>query len=158
MANWTLVGGPVCGTIVTMEAAPTTRTETTGTQVKPRDLTGGLLLFVAVAQIVPGLVAFVAPGGFYDTFAPYPPENHHVLRDVGSWQIALGLAALVAVRRTSWRVPMLAILTVQYGLHTISHLIDVGNSDPSWNGPVELALLAGATVIVGAFFFRERSR
>jgi hypothetical protein len=134
-----------------MEAAPTTRAQT-------RDVTGGLLLFVAAAQILPGLLAFLAPGGFYDTLAPYPPENDHVLRDVGSWQIALGLAALVAVRRHSWRVPMLAILTVQYGLHAVSHLIDVGNSDPSWNGPVELALLVGATLIVGAFFVRERSR
>ena len=123
-----------------------------------RDLTGALLLLVAAAQILPGLIAFFAPGVFYDQFAPYPPENHHVLQDVGSWQVALGLAALVAARRPSWRVPMLAILVVQYTLHTISHLIDVGESDPSWNGPVVLALQAVLTALLVAALVAERRR
>src|SRR4051812_35730017 len=109
MANWTLVPGPVRGTIAMMEAASTVRAQT-------RDPTRILLLVVAAAQILPGLFAFLAPAGFYDALAPYPPENHHILRDVGSWQIALGIAAIAAARRPSWRVPMLAILTVQYGL------------------------------------------
>jgi hypothetical protein len=130
----------------------------TAEAARPGDATGALLLFVAAAQILPGLLAFLWPAGFYDALAPYPPENDHILRDVGTWQIALGIAAAVAAWRPSWRVPMLAILTVQYGLHSISHLIDVGNSDPSWNGPVVLALQVGATAILAAFLVRERAR
>jgi uncharacterized membrane protein len=119
------------------------------------DLTGIVLGVVAAAQVLAGLLGFLAPGAFYDLVAPFPPENHHVLRDVGSWQIALGLAAAVAVRRRSWRVPMLAILTLQYALHAISHLIDVGDADPSWIGPAELVLLAVAALALAGLLIRE---
>jgi hypothetical protein len=131
-----------------MPAGAETRTSTT-------DLTGIVLGVVAAAQVLPGLLAFVAPGAFYDLVAPFPPENHHVLRDVGSWQIALGLAAAVAVRRHSWRVPMLAVLTLQYALHAISHLIDVGDSDPAWIGPAELVALTIAALALAGLLVRE---
>jgi hypothetical protein len=131
-----------------MPAGAETRTSTT-------DLTGIVLGVVAATQVLPGLLAFVAPGAFYDLVAPFPPENHHVLRDVGSWQIALGLAAAVAVRRHSWRVPMLAILTLQYALHAISHLIDVGDSDPAWIGPAELVALTIAALALAGLLVRE---
>jgi hypothetical protein len=51
---------------------------------------------------------------------------------------------------------MLAILVVQYGLHSVSHLIDVGDSDPSWNGPVVLAFEVGVTALLAALLVRER--
>jgi hypothetical protein len=119
------------------------------------DLTGIVLGVVAAAQVLPGLLAFVAPGAFYDLVAPFPPENQHLIRDVGSWQIALGLAAAVAVRRASWRVPMLAIPTLQYGLHTISHLIDIGDAEPAWIGPAEFVILAVATLALAGLLVRE---
>jgi hypothetical protein len=64
-----------------------------------------MLLSVGVAQLLPGLLAFLAPGAFYDAIGPYPPENDHYIKDVGTWQIALGVAALgaVAARRGACR-------------------------------------------------------
>jgi hypothetical protein len=31
----------------------------------------------------------------------------------------------------SWRAPVLAILAVAFALHTISHLIDIGDTEPA---------------------------
>jgi uncharacterized membrane protein len=120
------------------------------------DLTATVLLVVAAAQLLPGLLAFLAPGAFYDLLAPYPPENAHLVKDLGAWQIALGAAALLAARRPTWRVPMLGVLALQYALHTVSHAIDVNASDPSWNGPAVLALQALATLVLLALLVKER--
>lgn len=128
------------------------------TRRKRNDVVDVVLLVVAAQQILLGLFALIAPGAFYDTIAPYPPENDHFLKDVGSWQVALGAAALYAVRRPAWRAPMLAILALQYGLHAISHAIDVGQSEPEWQGPVALVLLVAATLALAGLFLRERRR
>ncbi|HWT94299.1 MAG TPA: DUF4345 family protein [Solirubrobacteraceae bacterium] len=126
-------------------------------RARPRaDLTTTVLLVVAAAQLLPGVIALVAPGAFYDLLAPYPPENAHLSKDLGAWQIALGAAALLAARRPDWRAPMLAVLALQYGLHTISHVIDVGGSDPAWNGPAVLTLQALATLVLLALLLKER--
>ncbi len=126
-----------------------------GAPARATDLTGLVLGVVGLTQLVPGVLAFVAPGAFYDTLAPFPPQNDHILRDVGSWQIALGLAALLAIRRPSFRVPMLGVLTLQFALHAISHLIDMDDPDPSWLGPVEFATLVAGTLLIGGLFLKE---
>ena len=126
-----------------------------GASARATDLTALVLGVAGITLLVPGLLAFLAPGAFYDTLAPFPPQNDHILRDVGAFQVALGLAALLAIRRPAMRVPMLGVLTAQFALHTISHLIDVGDSDPAYVGPVELALLASATLLIGGLFVKE---
>lgn len=129
-------------------APPRTRART--------DVTTTVLYVVAAAQLLPGLLAFLAPGAFYDLLAPYPPENEHLSKDLGAWQIGLGAAALIAARRPAWRVPMLGVLALQYGLHTVSHAIDVSGSDPAWNGPAVLVLQALATLVLLALLMKER--
>ena len=122
------------------------------------DLVGAVLVVAGLAQILPGILAFVAPGGFYDALAGYPPENDHFIRDLGSWQIALGAAALFAARRPAWRTPMLAILALQYALHTVSHVVDVGDTDPAWQGPFALVVQLAGVAVLGGLFLRERAR
>ncbi len=123
------------------------------------DAADAMLLTVGVAQLLPGLLAFLAPGAFYDAIGPYPPENDHYIKDVGTWQIALGVAALSAVRRDpAWRTPVLALLTLQYALHAISHLIDVGEPDPAWQGPFALIGLSLAAVLLAGLVVKERGR
>jgi predicted anti-sigma-YlaC factor YlaD len=116
------------------------------------------LLIVAATQLGLGALAFLAPGAFYDAIASYPPENAHFLKDVGSWQVALGAAALYAVRRPAWRAPMLGILAIQYTLHAISHLIDVDVPDPAWQGTFALVTQALGAVVLAALFLKERAR
>ena len=115
------------------------------------------LVVVGLAQLLPGLLAFLAPGAFYDVLAGFPPRNDHFLRDVGSWQIALGAIALFGARRPAWRQPLLALLALQYLLHGISHLVDVGDSDPAWQGPFALAVQVLGFVVLTALFLRERN-
>ena len=117
-----------------------------------------VLTIVGVTQIASGVLAFVAPGAFYDLVAGYPPENHHFLKDVGSWNVALGGLALYGARRADWRVPLLGFLAVQYVLHTISHVIDAGDSDPGWHSTFALITQGLAAVVLIALFLRERSR
>jgi hypothetical protein len=131
-------------------AAPAQRT-------KP-DLVDTALLVVGTTQVVLGALAFLAPGVFYDLIASYPPDNAHFLKDIGSWQFALGAAALYAARRPAWRVPMLGILAIQYTLHTISHLIDLDVADPAWQGTFALVTQGIGAVVLVALFLRERAR
>ena len=56
---------------------------------------------------------------------------------------------LVAVRRVSWRVPVLFLVAVQYALHSLNHLLDVGEAHPGRLGPANLATLVAATVLLG---------
>lgn len=117
-----------------------------------------VLLVAGLAQLLPGLMAFLAPGAFYDQIAAYPPENAHFIKDLGSWQIALGAAALVAVRRPAWRAPMLGLLALQVGLHAISHVIDVDRAEQAWQGVSAIVLQAVGFLVLAALFVRERGR
>lgn len=100
---------------------------------------------------------FVDPGSFYDAVATYPPRNDHFLKDVGSWNVALGLAAVIASRTPSWQRGMLGVLAVQYGLHAISHAIDVDLAESEAGGVATLVGLTAATVLLAFLFARERS-
>jgi uncharacterized membrane protein len=110
-------------------------------------MTALLALFGAV-QLVLGLLLWITPGFFFDEIGPYGVRNDHYMGDLGTWYIALGVAALVAVRRPRWRVPVLALALVQNTLHVLNHAIDVGDADPEWLGPVNLVLIALTSVLL----------
>jgi hypothetical protein len=107
------------------------------------------LLFVfAAIQLVTGALLWLAPGFFYDQIGPFGPRNDHYMADVATFYLALGATMLVAVRRPSWRVPVLAFALIQYALHALNHLIDIGESDPGWVGPADfVALTLGAVLL-----------
>jgi len=115
-----------------------------------------LLALFGVAQIVLGLLLWLTPGFFFDEIGPYGVRNDHYMGDVASWYIALGAVALVAVRRASWRLPLLALAFLQYALHSLNHLIDVGGADPEWLGPANLASLLLTCVLLGWMITAER--
>ncbi len=112
-------------------------------------------------SIVPvGLVAFgtlelalavfmaAAPHPFYTAIGPFGGYNPHYIRDVASFEAALGFGLLVAVRHRSWRVPVLALATVQFALHSLNHLLDIGKAHPAWNGYFDFFSLAIATAML----------
>jgi hypothetical protein len=108
------------------------------------------LLLLAAVQLFLGAFLVIAPGTFVDKLAPYGSgAEDHFLRDVGTFYLAMGAALMLAVRRPSWRVPVLFLVTIQYALHTINHLIDIGGTDPGWLGPFNFFSLLLLTVIAG---------
>ncbi|HTR88499.1 MAG TPA: hypothetical protein VMG62_00145 [Solirubrobacteraceae bacterium] len=70
---------------------------------------------------------------------------------------AVGLALLAAIRRPSWRVPVLAVATLQYGLHSLNHLLDLAKAHPAWLGWFDLLTLAAATAML-AWLWRTADR
>jgi hypothetical protein len=114
-----------------------------------------LLIAFAVSQLVIGLLLWLAPGFFHDEIGPFGPRNDHYMADLATFHLALGAVVLVAVRRESWRVPVLAFAVIQYALHSLNHLIDIGESDPSWLGPANFASLVLATLLLGWMLRRD---
>jgi hypothetical protein len=108
-----------------------------------------ILIAFALGQLLLGLLLWLAPGFFFDEIGPYPPRNDHYMADLATFYLALGAVALVAVRRPSWRVPVLAFALVHYALHSLNHLIDIGEADPSWLGPANFASLLLTTLLLG---------
>jgi hypothetical protein len=116
-----------------------------------------LLIAFAAVQIVIGLLLWLTPGFFFDQIGPYGTRNDHYMGDTATWYLASGAALLVAAGRAAWRVPVLCLVAVQYALHSLNHLLDVSEADPSWLGPANLVSLALATVLLG-WMLREAAR
>jgi hypothetical protein len=115
------------------------------------------LVLLGVTQLGLGVFMAVAPGTFFDLVADYGVRNDHFLRDISTFYLAYGVGLLAAVQRPSWRIPLLAFGVFEYGLHTINHLVDIGDSDPGWIGPFNFVSLALLTVLfLGAL--RESAR
>jgi hypothetical protein len=115
------------------------------------------LLALAGVQLVTGLALALTPGAFYDAIADFGPRNEHDLRDMAAFYVASAVVLGVAAQRPSWRAPALALVGLQFALHAVNHLVDVGDADPSWVGPFDLiALVAGALLIWALFRAAER--
>jgi hypothetical protein len=107
-----------------------------------------LLVLFAVTQLLVGLLLWVAPGFFYEEVGPFGPRNDHYMGDVATFYLALGAVGLISLRRSSWRVPILAFAVIAYALHSLNHLIDVGEAEPSWLGPADLLLISMSTLLL----------
>jgi hypothetical protein len=116
----------------------------------------GLIVFAVVNLVIAALLAF-APHFFFDDVGPYGPRNDHYMRDTATWYAAGGVAGLLALRRPSWATPVLVLLALQSGLHTINHLADIGNAHKAWLGPANfVSLLLGTVLLV--WLARESTR
>ena len=115
-----------------------------------------LLIVFAVVQLVTGLGLWLTPGFFHEEIGPFGPRNDHYMGDLATFYLALGAVLLASVRQVSWRVPVLTFAVVAYALHSLNHLIDVGESEPSWVGPVDFALISLSTLLLAWMLTRER--
>lgn len=110
-------------------------------------LTVGIAFF-AVYHLVLALFMAIAPHAFYKDVGPFGALNEHYIRDVATYNAAIGAALFVSVRRHSWRVPVLALTTLQFALHSINHLVDIGAAHPAWNGYFDFFSLALGTALL----------
>ena len=116
-------------------------------------VTIGLLVYGAYSLAL-GLVMLLAPGWFFHNVGPFGTRNDHYTRDNAAMYLAFGIVGLAALRRPSWRVPVLAVWTVQAAIHAINHLGDIGNAHPKRDGPIDFALIAFSAAVLGWLTWR----
>lgn len=118
----------------------------------------GLLVF-GLSSLLLGLLMAIAPGVFFTLVGPYGVRNDHFIHDTASFQIALAILLLVAVHCRSWRVPALVGNAIQWSLHAISHLLDIGDATPHWLGYFDFfALSAGAGILILLAIYAGRTK
>lgn len=105
------------------------------------------LVMLGAIQVIVGLWLALSPQSFYESVSTYGSENDHFLRDFSSVYLAMGLGLLLSVKIAGWRVPVLFIVCVQYLVHTLNHLLDIGDAHPAWLGLFNFLVLAFLTVI-----------
>ena len=105
------------------------------------------LILAGLSQLLVGAWQAVSPGTFFREVAAFGVRNDHFIRDIATLYLALGIVLVIAAFRPSWRVPVLAFATLEYALHTVNHLIDVGKTSPGWIGPVDLAAVSGGAIL-----------
>ena len=105
---------------------------------------------VAFALVNLGLAVFMAvsPHGFYVAVGPFGAFNGHYIRDVSTFYAAIAIAMLLSIRHVSWRVPVLAVATLQYALHSLNHLLDISKAHPAWLGYFDFFSLAIAALML----------
>jgi hypothetical protein len=116
----------------------------------------GLVAFAVYHFAIAALMIF-APHTFFTDIGPFGVQNDHYLRDTATFNLAFGVSLLIAYKRPSWRTPILCCVTLQFALHTINHLIDIGAAHPYWLGPFDVTTLALATLAL-AWLTRESTR
>ena len=107
-----------------------------------RSLVGPGIAILARYWLLIGIWMAASPHTFFTAIGPVGRANAHYVRDNATFEIALGVALLIALRRASWRVPLLAVVLVQDVLHVINHLVDVWTAHPRWVGVFDAAALA----------------
>ena len=111
-----------------------------------------IVLAVGITELAIGLWMAISPATFFDTVGGFGAENHHYIRDTSTVYFALGIAMLVAARRPAWRPPVLLTAAVQYAFHSLNHLIDLGEAEPSWVRPFEFVTIAMSTAALVYLF------
>jgi uncharacterized membrane protein len=106
------------------------------------------LIALTVYHLAVGLYMAFAPSSFYDQIGPFGARNDHYIRDVSTFYIAFGIATALALSRPSWRAPVLALMAIEYALHALNHLIDIGDADPSWVGYFDFVSIALIAVVL----------
>ena len=107
---------------------------------------------LAAYELLLGLWMVVSPHSFYDqvaAFGGYPP---HFIRDVSTWQLALGVTLAVAYGRPSWRAPLLGFAALQTGLHAINHWVDVDDASSLGLGLFDAISLTVLFVVIVALW------
>lgn len=107
----------------------------------------GLIAFAAYHFAIAGLMTF-APHAFFTDIGPFGAQNNHYLRDTATFNAAFGATLLIAYRRVSWRTPVLFCVALQFALHAINHLADIGAAHPYWLGPADFAALTLSTGVL----------
>jgi len=106
------------------------------------------IAIAAVINLATGLYAGIAPGSFQEEVATYGAENGHLIGDIATAYLAIGLGLAIAIWRPSWRVPTLAIAAVWTGLHALNHLGDISEASNDGKGITDTILLGVGALLL----------
>ena len=121
-------------------------------------VTAGLLVY-GLYQLALGLVMTFAAGWFFRNVGPFGIRNDHYIGDVGSFYLASAFGVGMAAVRPSWRVPILTVGAVWYGLHALNHLFDIGEARSTARGVIDTVLLTlGAILLAWLANVAQRER
>ena len=114
-----------------------------------------MLLALAAGHAAVGALMVLSPRTFFDELAGYPPFNDHFIRDIATYNLAYAAAFVTAAAKSAWRAPVLTLAAIQYTLHVLNHVWDVADTDPAWQGPVNLVVLG---LVTAALWWLLRTR
>lgn len=114
------------------------------------------IVYFAFYFLAIGLWMAIAPRLFYEAIGPFGALNVHYIRDTATFNLALGFGFAAAIWRPAWRVPALAVGSVQFALHSVNHLIDIGAAHPAWVGYFDFFSLAASALLL-AWLWRAAS-
>jgi hypothetical protein len=109
-----------------------------------------ICILAGLFYLVFGIWAFVAPQGFFDSIAGYPPYNEHLIHDIGAFEIGIGASLFAGLR---WRDALTAVL-VGAATGSIAHAAahwmdrDLGGkaSDPWFISLLAIMVIVGAVL------------
>ena len=130
-----------------VDIAPTTP-RLVGTPGRAGLLRVGITAFVAY-HLGLALLMAGAPHTFFELIGPFDAYNGHYIRDTATFEAAIGVALLISLRRPAWRAPVLGLATIQFALHSVNHLLDIGDAHPAWTGYADFFSLAAFTLMLG---------
>jgi hypothetical protein len=128
----------------------------------------GVIVTLAVPQLVIGLWACLAPESWFDSFpgfdprlvAAIPPYNEHLATDAGAGFLATGAALLVAAlwgRRGGVRVALVAVAAFT-APHALYHLLHPADALSTAEDAANVAALGSTLVLAAVFAFGDRAR
>jgi len=116
----------------------------------------GGLLAVGIYLVGVSLLMLVSPATFYEEIGPFDGRSDHYIRDGATFQLAFGILALIAARRSGWRLPVVVGLLLNFAFHALNHLIDIAEADPGWLGPADFAGLSAGSALLLWMLLRMR--
>jgi hypothetical protein len=102
--------------------------------------------------LLPGLWAFFWPQNFATNVATFPPFSRHLVHDMGSFQIGIGVAALAALVTADALTVAFAGAAVGAAFSGTAHILDWGLGGRSFD-PIILYGIA-ALMLVGIWLRR----
>ncbi len=120
-----------------------------------RGLVIGLAAY-GVYHLALGLLMVIDPGTFFSEIGPFGVQNDHYIGDLATYNLAAGAVLLAAIRLRSWRVPVLALLLIQFALHSINHLIDIDEATPESVGVADFVGLVVGTALLAVLLVVAR--
>jgi hypothetical protein len=123
-----------------------------GTSSEPRKWVRTIALGAGATFLFLGLWALISPRSFFTSLATFDPYNVHLLHDIGSFQIGIGMALLLAAFPARFDGLSSALLGAAAGsvAHVVSHVLDVDRGgSPSTDIPI-LTILGSVLLVAGA--------